>query len=106
MPGRGVRMDFGINFTQPWGLLALVLVPLAWQIGRRSIAALPRARRRLSQGVRGVLIVLLVLALAGTQVIRAVDTLAVVFLLDRSDSVRPAQRAAVEEFVRRAVAGM
>jgi Mg-chelatase subunit ChlD len=99
-------MDLGINFTQPWGLLALVLVPLAWQIGRRSIAALPRARRRLSHGVRSALIVLLVLALAGTQVVRAVDTLAVVFLLDRSDSVRPAQRAAAEDFVRRAVEGM
>src|SRR4051794_5795495 len=99
-------MDLGINFTQPWGLLALVLVPLAWTIGRRSITAMPRARRRLSHGVRSALIALLVLALAGTQVVRAVDTLAVVFLLDRSDSVRPAQQAAAADFVRRAVEGM
>src|SRR5439155_26514548 len=89
-----------------WGLLALALVPLAWWIGRHSVAALPRARRRVSHVVRAVLITLLVLALAGLQWVQAVDTLSVVFLLDRSDSVGPAQQAASAAFVRQAIAGM
>src|SRR4051812_21251829 len=99
-------MDLGINFTQPWGLLALALVPLAWLIGRHSVAALPRGRRRASHVVRSLLIGLLALALAGMQIIQAVDTLSVVFLLDRSDSISPAQQTAGAEFVRQAIAGM
>jgi hypothetical protein len=77
----------GISFTQPLGLLLLALIPLTVLLARDSLAALPRARRRFSLGLRVVLLTLLVLAVAGTQVVQSVDNLAVVFLLDRSDSV-------------------
>jgi hypothetical protein len=96
----------GISFTQPLGLLLLALIPLTVLLARDSLAALPRARRRFSLGLRVVLLTLLVLAVAGTQVVQSVDNLAVVFLLDRSDSVPRAQQDAAVDFVRAALPHM
>ena len=42
----------GISFTQPLGLLLLALIPLTVLLARDSLAALPRARRRFSLGLR------------------------------------------------------
>ena len=55
----------GISFTQPLGLLLLALIPLTILLARNSMAALPRARRRFSLGLRLVLMALLVLAAGG-----------------------------------------
>src|SRR5579859_1625651 len=96
----------GVNFTQPLGLLLLGLLPLTVLAARGSRAALSRARRRWSVGLRLVLLTLLALAVAGTQVVQAVDNLAVVFLLDRSDSVPATQQDAAVEFARAALATM
>ena len=60
---------------------------LAVYLSRTSMAMLRPRRRAFSLGLRVALITLLVLALAGTGVVRAADRLSVVFLLDRSDSV-------------------
>ena len=49
---------------------------------------------------------LVILSLAGAQLVRAVDDLAVIFLVDVSDSMGPENIATAEQFVREATAGM
>ena len=93
-----------IHFTHPLGLILLLVLPLTVWAARGSLAALPRARRRWSLGFRMALLMLLVLAVSGLQWMQAADNLAVVFLLDRSDSVPAVQQSAGVDFVRRAAA--
>ncbi len=95
-----------IHFTQPLGLILLLLLPLTLWAARGSLAALSRARRRWSLGFRVVLLLLLVPAASGMQWVQAADNLAVVFLLDRSDSVPALQQRAGVDFVRSALATM
>ncbi len=91
-----------MSFTTPWALLALATLPyfvwLAW--GGRD------GRSRLGLGVRLALATLIVLALAGTQRVRLSDDLAVVFVVDASDSISPTQAAQAEASVRQALAAM
>jgi len=95
-----------LSFIFPMALwLLLLLLPL-WAL---SLAA--RLRRRpegawMSLLLRTALVVALVLALAGTQIVRSVDALTTVFLVDRSDSITPAARAQAEAFVRAALRSM
>ncbi|MGI8586703.1 MAG: VWA domain-containing protein [Chloroflexia bacterium] len=92
-----------VSFTQPLALLLLALLPLTVWAARESMAAMPRARRRAGLGLRLVLLTLLVLAVAGMQIVQTVDNMAVVFLLDRSDSVPAAQQDEAVGFVRQAL---
>jgi uncharacterized membrane protein len=80
----------GINnmtFASPNLLFLLIpILAFVWYIG------FPRQRFRRSRDVtslilRSLLIILIVLALAGIQIIRTVDKLAVIFLVDASDSI-------------------
>ncbi len=84
--------------------LALPLFGLIW-INRADL------RRRLGQRrlwallvVRALLLAALVLALAGLQIGRPVAATAVVFLIDASDSVGPAQRAEALRYIEQAAA--
>src|SRR5436190_5628817 len=96
--------NLGFSFTRPEALiLLLVLVPLAVYLSRTSLALLRRATRRFSLGLRVVIVVLLVLALSGMELVKASDRLSVVFLLDRSDSIGTAQKARQDEYVRSAL---
>ncbi|MEO0594700.1 MAG: VWA domain-containing protein, partial [Chloroflexota bacterium] len=76
-----------MSFANPNLLMTLVLIlPFVWFIGfpryrfrrRRDIASLI---------IRTLIMVLMVLGLAGIQIVRQVDRLAVVFLVDASDSI-------------------
>src|SRR5689334_1730235 len=99
--------NLGLAFQRPEALLLLLaLVPLAIFLSRTSHAYSRRGRRRLSLGIRLIIITVLVLALAGLQLVSSNDRLSVVFLLDRSDSVSAASRAAQDDYVRRAISGM
>ena len=96
-----------VSFTRPAALvLLLALVPLAVFLSRSSLALLRPTARRVSLALRLVIITLLVLALSGVGVVRASDTIAAVFLLDRSDSVSAAQQTANDAYVRRAISTM
>src|SRR5436305_14314621 len=90
----------GISFARPEALILLVLVPLAVYLSRTSMALLRPRRRAFSLALRIAIITLLVLALGGTGVVRAADKLAVVFLLDRSDSVPSSVQSAQAQYVR------
>ena len=94
-----------MNFTTPLALLLLLtLLPVVYLGLPR--AAYRRGRDAVSLLLRAAMIILLTLALAGLQVSRAADALAVVFLVDVSDSVGQAARPAQIEFMRAALAAM
>ncbi|MFW6069613.1 MAG: VWA domain-containing protein [bacterium] len=93
-----------MTFSTPLALLLLLSLPyVVW-------LALPRRRRQTRQWasllLRLLIITLLVLSLAGIQIVRAADELSVVFLLDASDSISNEQRDAAEAYVREAMAAM
>jgi len=94
-----------MTFTAPIALLLLlVLFPVIW-IGLPRLAY--RRRRDLtSLIIRIVIVTLVVLALAGVQTVRAVDQLAVVFVVDASDSMGSATRDAQIAYIESALAAM
>src|SRR5215212_121882 len=96
----------GLSFTRPEGLLLLALVPLAIFLSLRGRSLMRRSRRRLSLALRIVVISLLVMAIAGLELVRSGDRLSVVFLVDRSDSMSPSQQSAQAEYLRSALAAM
>ena len=76
----------GIEILRPWYLLLLPVAGLAcFLIDRRMRAKGLKAR--VTECVRAVFLVLLVLALAGTNVLGSARSNAVWFLLDASDSM-------------------
>ena len=84
-------------------LLLLVFLPVVWFIGFPRHAF--RRRRDISSlFLRSVIIVLLILALAGLQNVQAVDRLAVVFLVDASDSMGSGSEDMQLEYIREAIA--
>lgn len=91
-----------MSFTTPLSLLLLLTIPYFIWLG------CPRAKIRpfrlwASLGLRLLLLLLLTLSLAGAQIVRAADELAVVFLLDASDSMRADQTTPAETFIRDAL---
>ncbi|MCE2473249.1 MAG: VWA domain-containing protein [Anaerolineae bacterium] len=87
----------------PVALILLLILPLIWIIGFPRHAF--RRRRDISSLLlRTVIIILLVLALAGLQNVQAVDRLAVVFLVDASDSMGSDAEDRQLEFIRGAIA--
>jgi Mg-chelatase subunit ChlD len=95
-----------LSFIYPLALLLLALLPLLWGftlLARGGSAARAPWRFWASLGLRTVALLALVLALAGTQLVRPVSALTVVFLIDGSDSVAPAQREQATEIVSQAL---
>jgi uncharacterized membrane protein len=109
-----------ISFSQPLFLLLLVLVPISVFIAlprlvkrqkpdaRMRLPVWHRLNRRALGGllVRCALITSVVLALAGMQAVQYTNKLAVVFLIDASDSVGPAGVESATQFVRDALRTM
>ncbi|GIP36678.1 VWA domain-containing protein [Paenibacillus sp. J2TS4] len=77
----------GIQFSTPW--LLLLLLPLFYYLYRlgRDTVRLTGSRKALAIGLRSVILLLLVLALAGMQYYSVIERKAVVFVTDRSDSM-------------------
>lgn len=84
-------------------LLLLIFLPIVWYIGRPR-HAFRRRRDITSLILRTTIVVLLVLVLAGIQNVQAVDKLAVVFLVDVSDSMGTTTQDAQIEYIREAIA--
>lgn len=77
-----------ITFEQPlWLLVALVALPMAW-VGWAWLASMTGARRWSAIVLRTVLIGLIACMLAGASSVRLSDRVAVVAVVDASDSVR------------------
>lgn len=92
----------GVRFEYPGYLVLLAVIPLLIALSFRSLAGLGRARRVLAIVARCAVVTLMVLALAGMQRTRTTDKLAVIFLLDVSDSIPDGQKATQFEFIRNA----
>ncbi|MCC7490997.1 MAG: VWA domain-containing protein [Fimbriimonadaceae bacterium] len=89
----------GLQVTHPWGLLGLLLVLPTVALARRSLAGLSPSRARLALTLRLLLLLCLSGALAGLQVVRRAAGSSVVWVVDRSDSIPPADRTATLQFV-------
>ncbi len=94
-----------MNFTAPLALILLIFIPYFVWLGRPKVQARQSRlaghwREWTSLVLRLLIIALLILSLAGSQLVRAADDLAVVFLVDGSDSIRPEQAEQAETLVR------
>lgn len=95
VPGLDV---FSIRFVFPGALLLLLLLPWSVHIGRR-IRSLSPGRKWAAIVLRCFILICLVGALAGAELVRENDRLAVFFLLDRSNSVPESKRQEAVEAV-------
>ncbi|MEI7643516.1 MAG: VWA domain-containing protein [Chloroflexales bacterium] len=97
-----------LSFISPVALWALLILPplwlLAWLTRAVNIGRIGRARYAALLALRSLILIALALALAGTQLVRAVDDTAVVFLIDGSDSLAPALRERALAYVNAAMA--
>jgi uncharacterized membrane protein len=98
-------MDLGffLSFERPWFFGLLVLLPLIWVLSFNSLSGLGRWRRWLALGLRSLVVLLLIGALANTQFQRKTDKLTVIYLLDQSESIPLDQRERMLDFVHREV---
>ncbi len=88
------------TFTHPLWLLAL-LPAVAWTVwfAWKTDAQVAGWRRWTTLGLRLVIVLSVVLAIAGLQWLRPLEGMNVVYLLDRSDSVPAAQQEAARDYV-------
>lgn len=96
----------GFSFIFPEALwLLLLLLPL-WALSLAVPRRLVAWRFWSSLLLRSVVLALLVLSLAGTQLVTPVDRVSVAFLVDSSNSIAPSQRARSEAFIGQALQQM
>jgi uncharacterized membrane protein len=94
-----------LSFSRPFYLLLLpVAGALLWWAGRASYADLTGGRRWVAWGLRSIIVVALLFALAGAQLVRQSKEVLVVFALDSSVSVPPEERARALKLVQSALA--
>ena len=94
-----------MRFTFPLALLLLLLVPLIAWMGW-PVAGPARRRETVSLVLRLLIVLCLIFALAGLEVVQSGKNLAVVFLVDVSDSMSQEAIAAEVEYVRLAIEAM
>src|SRR3954471_10017387 len=87
------------DFYYPWYLLLLALLPVMWWFSFGSLSGLGRWRRLIALGLRTLVVVLLVAAIAEMQYRRTSDKLTVIYLLDQSLSIPEARREAMIDYV-------
>lgn len=95
-----------LRFEAAGYLAALLLVPVALLLARRSLAGLGGARRVCVVSLRGMVLCGLILALASPQWVRHSDNRTAVFVVDRSESVPRELQQEAFQFVQAAAAGM
>lgn len=89
-----------MTLDRPWWLAALPLaLGVVWLVARWGARSVPRRQHRLAVGIRLAGVGLLVLAAAQPVLGLPVDRKAVLFLVDRSDSIGAEAAAAQESFV-------
>jgi Ca-activated chloride channel family protein len=94
-----------MNFTNPSALWLLLLLPFFLYIGWPRLPY-RRVRDSISLGIRLLLVVLIILGLAGLQIRQTADKLAVVFILDQSDSMDAVAQRDALDYVRASIESM
>ncbi len=102
---QGVSGEDLMTFSTPLALVLLVSVPFVLYLGWPR-QAYRRRRDVLSLMLRTLIVLLLVFALAGAQAVQSANRLAVVYLVDVSDSVGQAVREAELDYVRQSLPSM
>src|SRR5690606_36817471 len=94
-----------MSFTYPPALVLLLAIPFVIYLGwpRQRFR---RLRDSISTMLRVVIVTLLVLALAGVQISQSANRLAVIFLIDVSDSLGIEVQEAQLDYVREAMQSM
>ena len=96
-----------VAFAAPeYLLLLLVLLPLVWLLGRHSLSGLDSFRRRLSLGLRSLVVLLLVLALAEVEWRDLTERVEVIFVVDHSRSIPDEQHELAKTIINEAQAKM
>jgi Mg-chelatase subunit ChlD len=95
-----------LSFIYPEALYLLLTLPLVVGLALLGSRRSSRARYWCSVALRVLILLVLVLALAGMQIVRRVDELTVVFVLDFSDSVPQEEQERAADFIRQAVGEM
>ncbi len=93
----------GFELTRPVALILLPVVALLVLVDRRSRRAQARSRRYASLAIRALGFILLIVALANPLLWTGTDTLATVFLLDRSASVSAAEQQRAIAWIQQAI---
>lgn len=96
--------DWSIDFDAPQFLWLLVLLPFFWLLSRRSLHALSKWRRRSALALRMIVATALIAALAEPNWLELAHKLSVVFVVDGSSSIDPAERQDALNYVNKAVA--
>ncbi|HZW32703.1 MAG TPA: hypothetical protein VFF52_18465 [Isosphaeraceae bacterium] len=92
-----------LELSRPWWLLGLAVLPGLVYYFSRSLVDLVRWQRLLSLGLRGAIVILLILCLAGLSLVRPTRDLFVVFAADRSASVGEQGNQAIAAYLAKAV---
>src|SRR4051794_28844422 len=93
-----------LELTHPVRLIGLAAVVVLLLFFWRSLVDFPRWQRTVSLVIRGVILVLLVLALAGLTLQRPTSEQFVVFAVDRSTSIGQESTEAADKFLEEALA--
>ena len=88
-----------IDFDQPWFLLLLLLIPVLWIFSFKTLSGLGPFRRLFALGFRTLVFTLMVLALAGVQLLKVSERVTVMYLLDQSESIPKLTREAMLSYV-------
>src|SRR6266545_3349489 len=93
-----------LDFTNPFALLLLSVIPLAYYFARTGLANLSHTRQAISIVARFLLLLLIVLALAGLRFRTTSRDLALIFLVDISASTAQDSRQEVLDLINREIA--
>lgn len=94
-------MTYFPRFVFPWALLLLILLPWSIYVGMK-IRSLSKGRLWTATTLRCLILAALIAALAGAELVKRTDKLAVYFLLDYSDSIPRETVAAAAQSIREA----
>ena len=96
-----------IQFTHwPYLLLLPPVLVYFWWLNRQTVTDMSRSRKRIALIMRCLLATLLILVLAGLKIVRKGESLAVIFLVDSSRSIRESAHPFIEKYLADASKGM
>ena len=96
-------MPFRLGFEHPGYLALLLALPVIWWLGYSALNVLGQFRKWLSLTLRTIVWLIIVMALAGVQVVWVSDKMTVMYLLDQSISIPQAKRQVMLDYVVRNV---
>lgn len=95
---------YRIGFEHPWALLLLLVLPLLWWTSYASLSGLGSVRRFLALLIRSIVVLGIIAALAGVQLVWTTERVTVMYLLDQSESIPAVKRQLMLDYVIKSVA--